>query len=177
MTKKQLEEILNEHKLWLNSSQQMGKRADFSYMDLKGVNLEGADLKGANLEYANLRGAYLGGADLEDANLNYAILIGAKLGYANLRGADLKGANLEGVDLIGVNLKGSNLEDTGLIYFKGPCHNGVYHPKDKVLYIGCEVHSLQHWLENYVDIGKKHKYTDSQIEVYGQWIKSLKELK
>ena len=44
------------------------------------------------------------------------------------------------------------------------------------IYIGCEAHSLEYWLENYVDIGKKYKYTDVDIEVYGNWFKQLKEL-
>ena len=101
--------------------------------------------------------------------------------YANLRGADLSGANLEHTDLEGVNLEYVNLidadlESTGVYFFRGPKHYGTYNSKDDKLYIGCQVHSLEYWLENYVAIGKKHRYTNKEIEVYGNWIKSLKEL-
>jgi len=52
----QLVDILAEHKLWLDTSGQGGKRADLSYADLKGADLKGADLYGANLTDANLTG-------------------------------------------------------------------------------------------------------------------------
>ena len=79
MTQEKLNEVLKQHKLWLEDSSE-GIRA----------NLRGANLRGANLEDANLRGADLRGADLEDANLRGADLIGANLRGADLRGADLK---------------------------------------------------------------------------------------
>ena len=57
-TQEQLNEILENHKNWLNDKS-CGERAD----------LRGANLRGANLWGANLRGADLRGADLWDANL------------------------------------------------------------------------------------------------------------
>ena len=158
MTQEELNEVLKQHKLWLNSSKSMGKRADLSYMDLSGADLSGADLRYADLTGVNLKGANLRGADLRYADLTDADLRGADLGFANLEGADLEGANLEG---------------TGIYFFEGRRNNVIYNSKDDKLFIGCQVHSLQHWLENYVAIGKKHWYTDEEIEKYGQWIKSL----
>ncbi|MDU6716592.1 MAG: pentapeptide repeat-containing protein [Klebsiella michiganensis] len=64
MNTAELQKILDEHKVWVESCCQRGDRA----------NLRGADLSDANLSYANLRGANLRGANLS---------------YANLRGADL----------------------------------------------------------------------------------------
>lgn len=55
MRKKELTEILEQHKLWLNN--ESGERAD-----LRGANLIDADLRGANLRGANLIGADLSGA-------------------------------------------------------------------------------------------------------------------
>ena len=56
MRKKELIEILEQHKLWLSYDEE-GTRADLS-----GANLSRADLSCANLRYANLSGADLSGA-------------------------------------------------------------------------------------------------------------------
>ena len=32
--------------------------------------------------------------------------------------------------------------------------------------IGCEIHSISHWLENYKAIGKKHRYSEEEIREY-----------
>jgi len=64
---KKLNEILEQHKLWL--SNMGGMRANLSGANLSGANLYGANLSGANLSGANLCGANLHGADLHGANL------------------------------------------------------------------------------------------------------------
>lgn len=87
MTQKELNEIIKDHKLWLNGKG--GKRA----------NLRDANLQGANLRYANLRGAELRGADLQGANLQSAELQGADLRWANLQWADLRGAELRWAEI------------------------------------------------------------------------------
>ena len=181
MTQEELNEVLKQHKLWLDTKGEEGKRAD-----LIGADLEGVDLRDANLTCASLEGAYLKGADLRFANLRFTNFIGANLRGAYLTDADLEGAVLEGADLEGADLKGANLsytkldganlEGTGVYFFKGPKDDAIYNSKDDILYIGCQVHSLEYWLKNYVDIGKEHGYTDEEIEAYGQWFKSLKEL-
>ena len=93
MDQKELDKILELHKMWLWGDAN-GKRA----------NLYGADLYGANLRDANLRDANLYGADLRGANLRGADLRGANLRDANLYGADLYGANLSGANLSGADL-------------------------------------------------------------------------
>ena len=69
-----LNKILGEHKIWIESHREIGSRAD-----LLGANLRGADLLGANLRDANLRGANLSDANLSDANLRDANLSDAGL--------------------------------------------------------------------------------------------------
>ena len=98
ITKKELDSILNEHKMWLRNDPE-GERAD-----LVRANLYGADLREANLYGADLRGADLTGADLRGADLT-----GAYFREANLYGADLRGANLYGADLTGADLTGADL--------------------------------------------------------------------
>jgi hypothetical protein len=88
MDPKELEIVLEQHKLWLEGKTTGGRA------DLFGADLFGADLSGANLSGANLPGANLSGADLSRANLS-----GANLSGANLSGADLSRANLSGADL------------------------------------------------------------------------------
>lgn len=85
----ELNEILANHKLWIDSNSKYGN-------------------------HANLRGANLNGANLRDANLRDAILLGANLHSANLRGANLRGANLRGAILHGANLRGAILNSANL---------------------------------------------------------------
>ena len=57
MKQTQLNEILAEHKKWLNGKDR--ERANLRGADLWEANLRGADLRGANLREANLREANL----------------------------------------------------------------------------------------------------------------------
>ncbi len=64
-----LNKILAEHKIWVESYRENGSRADLRSANLSGADLSGADLSGADLRSADLRGANLSGADLRGANL------------------------------------------------------------------------------------------------------------
>ena len=104
ITEEELETILEQHKLWLDSNETEGKCA----------NLSGADLTDANLERANLSCANLTGADLTGADLTDAILIDADLTSADLTSADLTDANLYRANLTDANLTDANLTDADL---------------------------------------------------------------
>ena len=88
MDQKELDKILEMHKMWLNWDEN-GKCANLSDADLRDANLCGADLSDADLS----------GADLCGANLYGANLYGANLSDADLRDADLRDANLCGANL------------------------------------------------------------------------------
>ena len=102
---------------------------------------------------ANLRGA-----DLSLADLSWADLRGADLSWADLRGADLRGADLRGADLLTFQFQQHQAYCTG-----------------ERLIIGCEDRPLIEWASEYEEIGKKHKYTDLQIKMYGEFIKMCVE--
>lgn len=108
----ELAEVLDEHKLWVESGGDAGAKADLS-----GVNLAGADLTGVNLQGALLTKANLTGADLSMANLRGANLVHADMRNTTLLGTELRGANLMGATLYGAEglwvgrLGGTNLFD------------------------------------------------------------------
>src|SRR5271154_3210559 len=107
-----LAEILDQHKIWVETGGESGNKAD-----LCGVNLSHADLTGVNLEGAFIQRANLIGSDLSMANLRGASLVQADLRDANLLGTELRGANLMGANLYGAEgvwvgrLGGTNLFD------------------------------------------------------------------
>lgn len=115
MDQETLASILKEHKLWLESDEKSGKRADLSEKNLKFANLRRANLRRANLRGADLLGANLLEANLERADLHGANLFGANLIRANLHKADLFGTNLIRTDLLGANLERANLERANLL--------------------------------------------------------------
>jgi uncharacterized protein YjbI with pentapeptide repeats len=108
----ELAEVLDQHKLWVESGGEDGARADLS-----GINLSHADLTGVNLQGAVLKRTNLSGADLSMANLRGAHLMQADLCNANLLGTELRGADLMGAVLYGAEglwvgrLGGANLFD------------------------------------------------------------------
>jgi len=128
---------------------------------LEGADLEGANLRGANLIDANLKGANLEGANLEDASLR----------GADLEGAELEDANLEGADLEGANLEGANLTGTNIITFQAGKHLAFCYGDH--IQIGCENLTVSRWVKNYESIGDAYDYTPTEIELYGDFIKSM----
>jgi len=114
MDASKLKEILEQHKLWIETNGKQGERANlkgaFLYdAILYDAYLTHADLTGANLYRANLSTVNFSGADLTGAYLKGAILYHASLYSANLRGANLEGANLEYANLWRANLTDANL--------------------------------------------------------------------
>ena len=85
ITEKDLKNIIEEHKIWLESKGKYGKRAS-----LRSTNLYKADLKGCNLAYADLQEAYLCGTQFDDA-----CLIGANIKFAVAFTAYFDGADLK----------------------------------------------------------------------------------
>jgi uncharacterized protein YjbI with pentapeptide repeats len=110
-----LAETLDQHREWLESGGESGRRADFC-----GLNFARADFTGVNLQGAILDRARLQGADLSMANLRDASLVQADLSEANLLGTEFHGANLMGATLYGAEglwsgrLGGTNLFDAVL---------------------------------------------------------------
>jgi uncharacterized protein YjbI with pentapeptide repeats len=107
--------ILEQHRVWLQSSGGAGRQATlsrgvFTGADLTDVNLRDAVLhkavlKGADLLLTDLQGASLLQADLQGANL-----LGTKFQDANLQGANLEEATgLQSEQLAGANLFGAAL--------------------------------------------------------------------
>ena len=149
---------------------------DLSRVDLRRADLYVADLRRANLRGANLSGANLRRADLYVADFIGADLLGADLLGANLDGADLRWVNLNGANLYEVNFSGTNLYSTKGVYaFYLSRHLGFLYNynNEKRIQIGCENHSIEYWIENYIEIGKNHRYSDKEIEQYGKMIKLL----
>ena len=107
-----LAEVLDQHKIWVESGGESGVKAD-----LCGANLAKADLTGVNLQGAHLHKVNFRGADLSIANLRGASLVQADLRDTNLLGTELRGANLMGATIYGAEgmwvgrLGGTNLFD------------------------------------------------------------------
>ncbi len=89
-------------------------RRDFSWVDLRGIDLTGACLPDINLYRADLSGAILQHADLRRACLLKTNLIRANLTAANLAGANLRRADLTGTVLIAAILDGVRFSDIAL---------------------------------------------------------------
>ena len=59
--------------------------------------------------------------------------------------------------------------DTNLVSIAGTQHVVCWYDSTRIK-IGCEIHTLAHWLENYESIGYKNGYSPAQIEEYKRYI-------
>ena len=178
MEASKLKEILDQHKLWLETNEVQGERADLYGADLYGADLWHANLEGANLEGADLRGANLSYANLTRAKLTGAKLSGAKLNCANLWGANLWGANLENAYLGGANLAGANLARANLCgaYLAGANLTGaVGLPNVSWVIPGCLV-QLNHVMRDFY-LEKEDKLINFVQDSFGVFIQDNMEEK
>lgn len=114
ITPKKLSEILEQHRLWLDSNGKKGQKANLEKADLRETDLSEAllskaNLKGVLLNNACLNHAELRGANLQAASLNNADLTCADLSKTNLSNTDLRRANLSSADLQRANLKQADM--------------------------------------------------------------------
>src|SRR6476646_1162776 len=78
----EIERMLAEHRLYLETEYHQGHRANFSSTDLTGRDFSGLNLRGIKMDRAVLRGANFSGAHLQRANLIGAILQEARFDRA-----------------------------------------------------------------------------------------------
>jgi pentapeptide repeat protein len=90
----EIQRLLAEHRLYLETEYHEGHRANFASADLTGRDFSSLNLRGIKMDRAVLRSADFTGANLQRANLIGAILQEARLNHADLSGARLSGANL-----------------------------------------------------------------------------------
>jgi hypothetical protein len=69
----EIEQMLVEHRLYLETEYHRGHRANFSSADLTGRDFSGLNLRGIKMDRALLSGADFTGAHLQSANLIGAI--------------------------------------------------------------------------------------------------------
>jgi uncharacterized protein YjbI with pentapeptide repeats len=115
----ELKNVLAEHRIWLETNQLKGRKADLygvnlHYADLSGTILTNADLSRAILSQANLSKTIFQNTNLSGVNFRGADLSQAFLPNANLSGITLQNANLSGSYLQNVNLSGSYLKYANL---------------------------------------------------------------
>lgn len=94
-------------------------QADYSGLEVRGLNLSGARLRQADLSLAVLNRTNFARADMRDIEAYGAVLSSANLSGANLTNASLVGAYLDGANLSGANLTGSNLSGARLERARG----------------------------------------------------------
>jgi len=134
LSQETLEEMLNEHALFLKTGGGGGSWAHTSVADLplstylgrkcssgkqfllrnQQIN-RGADLSERDLRYANLTGACcedidLSGARLEGSSITDGFWAGTDFTGADLRGVDFSGSDLRGACFSGANLRGADFE-------------------------------------------------------------------
>src|ERR1700757_431938 len=80
----EIERMLAEHRLYLETEYHQGHRANFSSTDLTGRDLSRLNLRGVKIDRAVLRGANFTGAHLQSANFIGAILQEACFDQADL---------------------------------------------------------------------------------------------
>ena len=120
LTQHELDEMIILHEKWSNDDAD-GIQADFSNMDLSGLNFtakflrhidfHGANLTSANFNHVDLGWAYLINANLTDANLSWADLVNVDLSGANLTNAFCNNSAFILAELVGCDLTSANFTE------------------------------------------------------------------
>ena len=158
-----LEEILEQHKLWLQDNN-TGCRAN-----LNGAELLGADLSYKNLSHATLRRANLQNSCLRCTNLYSADLRGVNLQNSDLRDANMCDAKLYGTELLGADLRGVELPDNTFVIY------GYYrdiHIHKNNIQVGYISYTAQQW-RNLTDDDISKMNEEEFLEFYPTLIKLL----
>src|SRR5262245_27353884 len=106
----EIEQMLAEHWLYLETEWRQGHRANFASADLSGQDFSGLNLRGIKMDRAVLRDANFTGAHLQRANLIGVISEDARFDWADLSGARLSGANLVSASLKNACLAKADME-------------------------------------------------------------------
>jgi uncharacterized protein YjbI with pentapeptide repeats len=96
----EIERMLAEHRLYLETEYHQGHRANFSSVDLAGQDFSGLNMRGIKMDCAVLNGADFTGARLQAANL-----VGAIAEQACFDRVDLSRARISGANLVSASLK------------------------------------------------------------------------
>jgi uncharacterized protein YjbI with pentapeptide repeats len=90
LTQQELDALLTQHALWLQTSKSKGGTLSLSNYDLRGLSFEKAQLTGANLSRSNMSACKFCFADLESINMTESEFYGTNFYGANLKMSDLK---------------------------------------------------------------------------------------
>ena len=182
-------------------------QAYLPHLELENVNLSNANLSKANLFYATLTNAVLQDANLFDTNLDGADLRHAKLyraklikanlcntklmeanlfnadvSEAKLISADLSGADLSGANLILANLSRANLTEvdfsradlSGVDLWKSDLRS-IKNWRDIKSIEKANINDVNNPPDEFIKWAKDNGAV--QIEDYGEWKKSLREIR
>jgi hypothetical protein len=139
ITQADLDQILQDHKLWVQRGNAGEGKVNLHRAILNKVNLSGAILTQADLSATNLQEANLSGTNLRGANLSKA-----GLWRTDLSGADLWGANLSGAILFEADLSETNLTGTGMLETIFEPKKGGFLPDVRLLSGVLGLHSLKY---------------------------------
>lgn len=124
ITQKELDIMLNDHQLWIDSDFKRGKRADFSERDVSGLVFSGHYLYMVKFVNANCEGT--------------------KFRRSNLIMTDFTNANCKEANFEVAGFWGATGNDKQLKSLSIGCYTIVY-TKD-ILQIGCKQYTFEEWL-------------------------------
>ncbi|NKB60974.1 MAG: TIR domain-containing protein [Gammaproteobacteria bacterium] len=112
ISREELDEVLDKHRVWLESEGKQGARAELVECDLTAIDLSETNLKRAILSGSILQNTNLRKSDLRKAEMLETDLFSADLTQADLRQADLWQSDMGETTLVDANLSGTCLNET-----------------------------------------------------------------
>ena len=115
ITSDKLEEVLYDHKLWLDTDGKQGKKADLSFTSFKNHNLSNLDLRYAKLNNSNFSGLSINNTDFRYADIKESLWQEVNLTCVDLRYAELQDSFFGNLDKDGTtkfwdaNLEGASV--------------------------------------------------------------------
>ena len=95
-------------------------------------------------------------------------------GYARVFDNARVGCNAQICNYMCVNFY---INNSKILQFRYQKQEAYYYFSADILQIGCESHSLDHWLEHYAEIGRRYEYSEKQINEYQRFMIFCQEMK
>jgi len=180
MNQEQLVHIHTQHNIWLDTSHELGHRADFTNQDVSGLNFTNMNLPKCIMDNTRAHNTNFTNVVFSYSNLSWSSMRESIFDHTNLEKTILINSSLRLAKVVAVNLWGT-IGD-GMFIKSMNCDGAYIAYTHEVLQINCTQYPLDHWwntdpIEIVTSIGgHSESYKTNALQWWAKWRPLLKNM-